>query len=80
MPDTYSLDQVTQEEIIEALSKIFKIDKEKLLSNTDLFSNMSPYIKNVMYYLAQMKDEQMLISASNSMEFVLNFNRSPIGL
>jgi DNA polymerase III gamma/tau subunit len=80
MPHTFSLHHVTQEEVIEALSTILKIDKEKLLSNTDLFSNMSPYVKNVMHYLAQMKDEQMLISASHSMELVLNFNKSPIGL
>jgi hypothetical protein len=73
-----SYEQVSEEELVEAFSSILNIEKEKLQGNSHILKNINPHIKNIMYYLGQMKGEQMLISASQSVEFVLNFNKSAL--
>ena len=68
-------DHVTSEELVAAISKLLNIEEQKVLDNMELFSNINIYIKNIIYYLSQMKNEQMLIDASHAVEFLLNFHK-----
>jgi hypothetical protein len=67
-------DEVTHKELVFAISKIFSIEVEKVLDNIELFSSINPYVKNIFHYLSQMDRDVMLIDASHSMEFLLNFH------
>lgn len=68
--------EVTHEELVAALSKVLSIDEQKVLDNMELFSNMNPYVKNIIYHLAQMRKGQMLIDASHAIELLLNFHKN----
>ena len=64
---------ISNEELIFSLAKIFNIEQQKILDNIGLFSNINPYVKNIIYYMAQIQNQQKLISASYAMEFLLNY-------
>ena len=64
-------------EFYKALSKIFNISSLEVREHFSLFSKTDPLIKNCLYYLSQLEDDDLKISATLSMEFLVKFKESP---
>ena len=66
-----------KEELCQIISKVFNVSELEAAQHYFLFEKMSPTIKNCLYYLSKIEDEDLQISASLSLEFLFNFRKSP---
>jgi hypothetical protein len=66
-----------KEELCQIISKVFNISELEAAQHYFLFEKISPTIKNCLYYLSKIEDEELQLSASLSLEFLVNFRKSP---
>ena len=62
-------------EIYQVMATILNISEEQISDNINLFQNINNRIFTCLYYLSKMQDEQDIISATYSLEFVYNFKK-----
>jgi len=64
-------------ELSQSLSKIFKVSSLEIREHLSLFLKVDPAIKNCLYYLSQIEDDELKTSAALSLEFLVKFKHSP---
>lgn len=71
-------DAAPSEELCITLSKILNIPEEKVRRYHFLFREIDPNIKNSLYYLSQIEDDDLKISASFCLEFLAKYKKYPL--
>ncbi|NBV05821.1 MAG: hypothetical protein EBS06_01110 [Proteobacteria bacterium] len=64
-------------ELCQTLSKIFNTTSLEIQEHLSLFIKIDPTIKNCLYYLSQIEEDDLKISAALSLEFLVKFKKSP---
>ncbi len=64
-------------EICQTVSKLLNISPLEAREHLSLFAEMDPLIKNCLYYLSQIEDDDLKISAALGMEFLVKFKQPP---
>ncbi len=63
------------QELATDLARLFKKDREEIIKSIDLFSNLSPIMKNILYCLSKIKEEKHL-NVFLSLEFLSQSNQT----
>lgn len=64
-------------ELCQSLAKIFNISSLEVREHLSLFVKVDPTIKNCLYYLSQIDDEDVKTTAALSLEYLTKFKKSP---
>jgi hypothetical protein len=64
-------------ELCQTIAKIFNVSTLEVREHLSLFSKIDPLTRNCLYYLSQIKDDDLKISATLSMEFLVKFKQPP---
>lgn len=64
-------------EFSQTLAKIFNISPSEIKEHLTLFTKVDPMIRNCLYYLSQIEDDELKASATLSIEFLVKFKQSP---
>lgn len=64
-------------ELSQVISKIFNISQVEVHEHFPLFAKIDPVMKNCLYYLAQIEDDNLKTSTALSLEFITKFKQSP---
>ncbi len=64
-------------ELSQALAKIFNVSSLEIREHLSLFIKIDPAIKNCLYYLSQIKDDNLKTSAALAIEYLVKFKQSP---
>ena len=64
-------------ELCQVLAKIFRASPEEIEKHLHLFNKIDPLVMNSLYYLSKIEDDDTKISAALSLEFLVNFKKSP---
>ena len=75
---TNYIDPALAAELRQTLSEIFNISSKKIDKNLDLFIKLDPTIRNCLYYLSQIKEDDLKISAALDLEFLATLKKSPL--
>jgi hypothetical protein len=66
------------EEFCQSLSRIFNISVEEVRKYSFLFNEVENNIKNCLYHLSQIEEEDIRISAAFCLEYLVKFKESPL--
>jgi hypothetical protein len=64
-------------ELCQTMSKLLNISSLEVREHLSLFIKIHPAIRNCLYYLSQIEDDDLKTSAALSLEFMLKFKQSP---
>ena len=76
-PSKVRLQVETFAETCQIISKILNISIPEAQKYFFLFDKINPTVKNCLYYLSELEDQDLKISAAFSLEFLVNFKKSP---
>lgn len=64
-------------ELCQTLAKLLNVSSLEIREHLSLFIKIDPAIRNCLYYLAQIEDDELKTSAALSIEFLVNFKQHP---
>lgn len=64
-------------ELCQTMTKLLNISSLEVLEHLSLFLKIDPAIKNCLYYLAQIDDDELKTSAALGIEFLVKFKQQP---
>ncbi len=64
-------------ELCQTISKILNISSLEVREHLSLFIKIHPSIRNCLYYLSQIEDDDLKTSAALGIEYMVKFKQSP---
>ncbi len=64
-------------ELYQVMAKVLNITDIEVREHASLFIKIDPSIRNCLYYLSQIEDEDLKTTAALSIEFLVKFKQSP---
>ncbi len=64
-------------EICQIFSNLLKVSTLEIREHLSLFIKVDPTIKNCLYYLSKIEDDDLKNSATMGMQYLVNFKKSP---
>lgn len=64
-------------ELCQTIAKLLNITAAEARDNLSLFIKIDPLIRNCLYYLAQIEDDELKTSAALGIEFLVKFKQHP---
>ncbi len=71
-------DLTLSQELCQTISRILNIPEEKVERYHFLFNEINQNFKNSLYYLSQIEEEDLKISASFCLEFLAKYKKYPL--
>lgn len=71
-------DPFVAQDLCQILSKILQISEEEVRTNLHLFEKIDDNTRNCLYYLSEINDQNLKISAALSLEFLAKFKKRAI--
>ena len=69
--------ELSSSELCKIIAKIFLISEKEIEKHIHLFNKSDPLIRNCLYYLSKIENDSDKITAALSLEFLVNFKKSP---
>ncbi len=64
-------------ELCQIFSKLLNVSDIEIQEHLSLFIKVDPTIKNCLYYLSKIEDDNLKNSAAIGMQYLVNFKQSP---
>ena len=74
----HNKDFTLSQELCQTLSRILNIPEKKVERYHFLFNEIDQNFKNSLYYLSQIEEEDLKISASFCLEFLAKYKKHPL--